>query len=124
MSPRQNRVTPTGEIVAIQLRGAWMGNRGILHDDAGRVVRHHASNLWITCALSFKGWRAEQWQPQRTRLAGIVDVRAWILGPGTVADSLGRRTAHRKGRQMTSRDTRGAFVRGRLYPPEPREHAE
>lgn len=59
----QNRVTPTGEVVAIPLRGSWMGNRGILHDDAGHVVRLHASSLWITCALSFKGWRALQWQP-------------------------------------------------------------
>ena len=63
MAPHQNRVTPTGEIVAIPLRGSWMGNRGILHDDAGRVVRNHASQLWITCALSFRGWRAAQWQP-------------------------------------------------------------
>jgi hypothetical protein len=63
MGPRQNRVTPTGEIVAIPLRGSWLGNRGILHDASGRVVRHHASNLWITCALSFKDWRLPQWQP-------------------------------------------------------------
>ena len=27
--PRRNRVTPLGDIVAIPLRGAWMGNRGI-----------------------------------------------------------------------------------------------
>lgn len=63
VGPRQNRVTPTGDIVAIPLRGSWMGNRGILHDDAGHVVRNHASSLWITCALSFRGWRAFQWQP-------------------------------------------------------------
>ncbi len=65
--PRQNRVAPTGEIVATPLRGAWMGNRGILHDDVsgpeGHVVRSHASALWIICALSFRGWRAEQWEP-------------------------------------------------------------
>ncbi len=61
-APARNRVTPTGEIVAIPLRGAWTGNRGILHD--GRdIVRFHASDLWITCALEFRGnWR-EQWQP-------------------------------------------------------------
>lgn len=63
MGPRQNRVTPTGEIVAVPLRGGWMGNRGILHDDAGHVVRNHASNLWITCGLSFRGRRVPQWQP-------------------------------------------------------------
>jgi hypothetical protein len=62
MSPARNRVTPLGDIVAIPLRGAWTGNRGILH--AGRqIVRFHAGNLWITCRLSFRGARHEQWQP-------------------------------------------------------------
>ena len=60
MSER-NRVTPTGEIVAVPLRGAWCGNRGILH--RGReVVRSHASDLWITCRLSFRDWRLPQWE--------------------------------------------------------------
>ena len=51
-----------GDIEAIPLRGAWTGNRGILH--SGReIVRFHASDLWITCALEFRGrWQA-QWQP-------------------------------------------------------------
>jgi len=61
-SPARNRVTPLGEIVAAPLRGAWTGNRGILH--LGReVVRFHASDLWITCALRFRDrWHA-QWVP-------------------------------------------------------------
>src|SRR5689334_17601276 len=65
MTPARNRVTPTGEIVAIPLRGAWTGNRGILHGGAeGReIVRSHASDLWITCALQFKDWWHEQWRP-------------------------------------------------------------
>jgi hypothetical protein len=55
-------VTPTGDIVAIPLRGAWTGNRGILH--SGReIVRFHASDLWITCALEFRGRWQEQWRP-------------------------------------------------------------
>jgi hypothetical protein len=62
VSPARNRVTPLGEIEAIPLRGAWTGNRGILH--AGReIVRFHASDLWITCALAFRGRQHEQWQP-------------------------------------------------------------
>jgi hypothetical protein len=62
VSPARNRVTPAGEIAAFPLRGAWTGNRGILH--VGReVVRFHASDLWITCALQFKGWWHEQWRP-------------------------------------------------------------
>lgn len=62
MTPSRNRVTPLGDIEAIPLRGAWTGNRGILH--RGReIVRFHASDLWITCALEFRGRRHEQWQP-------------------------------------------------------------
>jgi hypothetical protein len=63
-SPSRNRVTPLGEIVAIPLRGAWTGNRGCLH--AGReIVRFHASDLWIICALEFNDRHAEQWRPGR-----------------------------------------------------------
>ena len=58
----RNRVTPLGDIVAIPLRGAWTGNRGILHE--GReIVRFHASDLWIICALEFRGRWSEQWRP-------------------------------------------------------------
>jgi hypothetical protein len=62
MAASRNRVTPMGDIVAIPLRGAWTGNRGNLH--SGReIVRFHASDLWITCALEFKGRWHEQWRP-------------------------------------------------------------
>jgi hypothetical protein len=62
--PERNRVTPTGEIVATPLRGAWTGNRGVLHE--GReIVRFHAGNLWITCALEFRGRHRELWIPNR-----------------------------------------------------------
>jgi hypothetical protein len=61
--PERNRVTPMGEIEAVPLRGAWTGNRGILH--SGRqIVRFHASDLWITCALEFRGrYHPDQWLP-------------------------------------------------------------
>lgn len=61
-APRRNRVSPTGEIVATPLRGAWMGNRGILHS-GDEIVRSHRSNLWIVCRLAYRGWRAPQWEP-------------------------------------------------------------
>ncbi|MGW4486681.1 hypothetical protein ACWEOE_22895 [Amycolatopsis sp. NPDC004368] len=62
--PACNRVTPPGEIVAIPLRGAGTGNRGILH--SGReIVRSHASDLWLTCRLEFRGRWREQWLPHR-----------------------------------------------------------
>jgi hypothetical protein len=62
VSPARNRVTPTGDIEAIPLRGAWTGNRGILHS-GHEIVRSHASDLWITCALEFRGRWHEQWRP-------------------------------------------------------------
>ena len=37
--PRQNRVTPFGEIVAVPERGTIFGNRGVLHDAGGRIRR-------------------------------------------------------------------------------------
>jgi hypothetical protein len=58
--PMRNRVTPLGDIVAIDLRGAWLGNRGILHEGT-EVVRFHSGNLWIICALQHKDWRLPQW---------------------------------------------------------------
>jgi len=62
MAPARNRVTPMGDIEAFALRGAWTGNRGILH--AGHeIVRFHASDLWITCALEFRDRWSEQWRP-------------------------------------------------------------
>jgi hypothetical protein len=63
-SPHRNRVTPTGEIVAIPLRGCWLGNRGILHEGF-EVRRNHTHKRWITCVLSHKDWRLPQWRPGR-----------------------------------------------------------
>jgi hypothetical protein len=62
--PARNRVTPLGDIEAFPLRGAWTGNRGVLHE--GReIVRFHGGDLWITCALEFRGRWREQWLPGR-----------------------------------------------------------
>jgi hypothetical protein len=54
---KRNKVSPTGEIVAIDQRGTFMGNRGRL-SRGGEVVRPWDGRRWITCALSYKGWRA------------------------------------------------------------------
>jgi hypothetical protein len=59
----QNRVTPLGEIEAFPLRGAFTGNRGRLHE-GHRIVRFHAGDLWIICALRFRGRWSEQWLPR------------------------------------------------------------
>lgn len=57
--PLQNRVDPRGRIVADPGRGTMTGNRGILHDEAGRIVRNHASPAWINCVLSWPGVRRQ-----------------------------------------------------------------
>ena len=55
--PLQNRVTPFGEIVAIDQRGMFMGNRGIIHDPATRTLltRRWTNKAWIICACEFRG---------------------------------------------------------------------
>ncbi|MEH2625959.1 hypothetical protein V1292_004014 [Bradyrhizobium sp. AZCC 1719] len=57
--PLQNRVTPTGEIIATPHRGMFTGNRGIIHDPATKTLlkKRWSSPAWITCVCEFKGWR-------------------------------------------------------------------
>jgi len=58
--PLQNRVTPTGEIVADPGRGLLMGNRGCLHGPDRRLgVARWRSKLWICCVLDWKGVRRD-----------------------------------------------------------------
>ena len=51
--PRRNRVTPFGEIVAVPERGAFMGNRGVLHDEIGNIRRAWKEKRWIVCLVEF-----------------------------------------------------------------------
>lgn len=57
--PLQNRVTPTGDIVATPDRGTFTGNRGIIHDPATKTLlnKRWSSPAWITCLCEFRGWR-------------------------------------------------------------------
>ncbi len=55
--PRQNRVTPLGEVQAVPDRGLLYGNRGCLHDVEGRIRRPYAVRRWISCRLEFRGRR-------------------------------------------------------------------
>ncbi len=57
-APLQNRVTPTGDIIATSARGLYMGNRGgKIHDPETRTLtnRRWASQRWICCVTDFKG---------------------------------------------------------------------
>ena len=51
----QNRVDPSGKIIFTPERGAWMGNRGVIHNGEKYIVKPYALKTWITCELQFKG---------------------------------------------------------------------
>jgi len=57
--PLQNRVTPTGDIVATPHRGLFTGNRGIIHDPATRTLlrKRWATPAWLVCVCEFRGRR-------------------------------------------------------------------
>jgi hypothetical protein len=58
--PLQNRVTPTGDIIATPHRGLFTGNRGIIHDPATKTLtRRWAGKAWLTCLCEFRGRRRE-----------------------------------------------------------------
>jgi hypothetical protein len=97
-TPKRNRVTPMGDVVAIPLRGAWTGNRGNLHDRGTEIVRFHRSALWITCALRFRDWRLPQWAPGRFTLLFFHD-EAVSLAAGHRPCALCRRPDYHAYRQ-------------------------
>jgi hypothetical protein len=55
----QNRVDPAGQIIITPERGAWMGNRGVIHDHHKKIVRPYRLKTWIICTLQFKGRHRE-----------------------------------------------------------------
>jgi hypothetical protein len=80
--PLQNRVAPTGEIIADPARGLFMGNRGILHDKSRRLgpARWRHRN-WIACLLDFKGRRRIVMSPRRYTELFFLD-EAVVLAAG------------------------------------------
>src|SRR5216110_2598098 len=59
--PLQNRVLPTGDIVADPHRGLFTGNRGIIHDPATKTLlnKRWSSPAWLVCLCEYKGKRRE-----------------------------------------------------------------
>jgi hypothetical protein len=79
--PLQNRVDPYGELHAVEARGAWLGNRGILHDDAKRIAAPWRLRRWITCVLRFKGRQRQVMTPHRyTELFFLDEATAYAAG--------------------------------------------
>jgi hypothetical protein len=100
-TPMRNRVTPWGDIVAIEQRGAWLGNRGILHEGTD-VVRFHRSDLWIICRLQFKDWRLPQWHPRHFTVLFFYD-EAVALAAGHRPCALCRRADYNAFRSAWAR---------------------
>lgn len=79
--PRQNRVTPFGEIIATPARGTFMGNRGCLHNDRQQLVRPYQVKRWIICQLAFKNRHRRLMAPGRyTELFFLDEATALAAG--------------------------------------------
>jgi hypothetical protein len=80
--PLRNRVTPFGELIADPARGLVYGNRGCLHDEAGRIRRRYNGKRWIACQLQFRGWqRGPLLQPGKfTELFFLDEATAFAAG--------------------------------------------
>jgi hypothetical protein len=79
--PHQNRVTPEGELVAVPERGTLTGNRGVLHDERGRIVRRAQVRRWITCALVYRDRHRVVMTPDRyTHLFFLDEATALAAG--------------------------------------------
>jgi hypothetical protein len=119
--PLRNRVTPFGELIAHPARGLVYGNRGCLHDDAGRIRRHHAGQRWIACRLRFKDWhRSPLLQPGRfTELFFLDEATAFAAGHRPCA--LCRREDYARFLELTG--ARGAdAIDARLHAERGRRH--
>lgn len=59
--PLQNRVDPFGDIHAVDARGMFTGNRGVIHDPETKTLlgRRWTTKAWIICTCDYKGVRRE-----------------------------------------------------------------
>lgn len=77
----QNRIDPFGNIIRTPAKGAWMGNRGVLHDDKKEIRHVFKSKAWITCTLEYKGNRREVMSPNTwTELFFLDEATAFSAG--------------------------------------------
>ncbi|NCD71153.1 hypothetical protein [Mucilaginibacter agri] len=77
----QNRVDPYGNLIKTPHRGAWLGNRGVIHNEQKQIVRQFKIKVWITCALEFRGRHREVMTPNRwTELFFLDEATAFSAG--------------------------------------------
>jgi hypothetical protein len=110
--PLQNRVLPTGEIVADRSRGLMMGNRGCLHGQGRELgVSRWRSKLWISCVLDWRGRRRDPMPPGRWTALFFLD-EATALAAGHRPCGYCRRDDYL--------DFAGAWQAARMLPRRPR----
>ena len=74
-------MTPTGAIEALAFRGAWMGNRGILHDPDGTIRSPWRLQAWLICRTRFRDRRRAVMAPGRyTELFFLDEAHALAAG--------------------------------------------
>jgi len=81
--PHQNRITPSGTIVASDFRGTWMGNRGgRIHNPVTKALlkKRWASKQWIICVLDFKNRHREIMSNSYTELFFYDEASALAAG--------------------------------------------
>jgi hypothetical protein len=99
--PYQNRVDPFGQLNAVNDRGAWMGNRGILHDERGEIVAQWRLKRWIVCVLNFKDRHRQVFTPHRySELFFLDEATAFSAGHRPCAEC--QRARYNKFRQAWS----------------------
>src|ERR1700710_2043149 len=107
--PLQNRVTPSGDIIATPHRGLFPGNRGIIHDPATKTLnRRWAGKAWLTCLCEFRGRRREVMGGRSwTELFFLDEATAFAAGHRPCfycrrADANGFRAAWESGNNVTA----------------------
>ncbi|MGI8665641.1 MAG: hypothetical protein ACR2N4_06390 [Jatrophihabitans sp.] len=120
-SPLQNRVLPTGEVVADPSRGMLMGNRGCIHTLERRLgVTRWRSKMWISCVLRWGDTRRDVMPPGRwTALFFLDEATALAAGHRPCGfcrrpDHLGLAEAWQQARQLPERP-RAAFMDVQLH---------
>ncbi len=116
--PLQNRVMPTGEIVADPGRGLMMGNRGCLHGRGRQLgVSRWRSPAWICCVLEWRGRQRDPMPPGRwTALFFLDEATALAAGHRPCAfcrhpDFLGFAGAWREAQRLDRRPAARTWMR-------------
>lgn len=80
--PRQNRVSPLGDFIITKARGAYMGNRGILHNREGQLGRARWKHPnWVTCVLESGDTQRQLMAPGKyTELFFLDEATAFAAG--------------------------------------------